>query len=107
MSRATENTGFTCDRCGAEVAPLRNGSYRNHCPYCLYSKHVDVQPGDRVAACHGPMAPVALDYHSRKGFVIVHRCLRCGVTRRNRVADDSAQPDDVDTVIGLMRRAGR
>lgn len=53
------------------------------------------------------MAPVALDYHSRKGFVIVHRCLRCGVTRRNRVADDSAQPDDVDTVIGLMRRAGR
>jgi hypothetical protein len=73
----------------------------------LYSKHVDVQPGDRASPCHGLMAPVALDYHSRKGFVIVHRCLRCGVTRRNRVADDPAQPDDVTAVIGLMRRTSR
>ena len=39
MSRATENTQFTCEHCGMVVEPLENGSYRNHCPSCLYSKH--------------------------------------------------------------------
>lgn len=47
------------------------------------------------------MAPIGLDHHSKKGFVIVHRCLRCGIVRRNRVADDPEQPDDVTAVIRL------
>ena len=39
---------FNCEHCGKEVLPLSDGSYRNHCPYCLYSKHVDIVLGDRL-----------------------------------------------------------
>jgi hypothetical protein len=48
ISRTAQNQGFTCENCGASVAPLSNGSYRNHCPACLLSKHVDILPGDRA-----------------------------------------------------------
>jgi hypothetical protein len=47
MSRSTENTGFRCEHCQQMVQPVTNGSYRNHCPFCLHSKHVDIMPGDR------------------------------------------------------------
>ena len=42
MSRKSENTGFICAYCGADAKPLTNGSYRNHCPLCLHSLHVDI-----------------------------------------------------------------
>jgi DNA-directed RNA polymerase subunit RPC12/RpoP len=100
ISRKTENTGFTCARCGMVVAALANGSYRNHCPRCLYSRHVDVRPGDRAAGCRGLMEPIGLDHHSKKGDVVVHRCLNCGSLERNRAA-----PDDVDALVRFA--AGR
>ncbi|MEK7218066.1 MAG: RNHCP domain-containing protein, partial [Patescibacteria group bacterium] len=34
---------FTCEHCGTGVAPLPHGTSRNHCPRCLWSKHVDDQ----------------------------------------------------------------
>lgn len=80
---------------------LTNGGYRNHCPVCLYSKHVDVMPGDRASACGGLMPPVRLEHRSGKGLVVVHRCRRCGLERPNRVATDTAQPDDLDTLARL------
>lgn len=83
------------------MVPLTNGSYRNHCPTCLYSKHVDVVPGDRASACHGPMRPVRLEHRSGKGRVIVHRCEWCGCERPNRVAADTRQPDDLDALSRL------
>jgi hypothetical protein len=49
--------------------------------------HVDVNPGDRAAACRAPMEPVQLLYE-RGRFVVIHRCVRCGTERRNRSADD-------------------
>ena len=64
MSRKRENTAFTCEHCGREVVPLTSGSYRNHCPFCLYSKHVDALPGDRMSECGGLMEPVGLTYKS-------------------------------------------
>ena len=80
---------FTCEHCGAAVAPLTNGSYRNHCPHCLYSKHVDAEgPGDRASACGGMMAPVGLDQRSKKGFMILHRCVKCGKELPNKAAPD-------------------
>ncbi|MFI9076102.1 RNHCP domain-containing protein [Streptomyces sioyaensis] len=103
ISRTTENTGFTCSNCGEEVAPLVNGSYRNHCPRCLHSRHVDVRPGDRASDCRALMRPVAVDHHSAKGYVIVHRCTGCGVRRRNRMADDPHQGDDLDQVLTVLR----
>jgi DNA-directed RNA polymerase subunit RPC12/RpoP len=82
---------FTCGHCGAQVAPLVHGSYRNHCPKCLWSKHVDDQgPGDRASLCQGMMEPAGVDHRSGKGWMIVHVCTVCGKRIPNIVA-----PDDV------------
>jgi DNA-directed RNA polymerase subunit RPC12/RpoP len=101
MSRKQENTGFICMHCGERVVPLNNGSYRNHCPLCLHSKHVDVVPGDRQSTCGGRMAPVGLRYRAGKGLQIVHVCLRCGQRSVNRVAGYTAQPDAGDALAEL------
>lgn len=66
MSRKQENTSFQCEKCGTEVQPLTNGSYRNHCPICLYSKHMDDKPGDRLSKCGGLMKLMGLDYSAKK-----------------------------------------
>lgn len=96
------NEGFLCVHCGAEVRPLGNGSVRNHCPVCLWSLHVDENPGDRASDCGGPLEPVGVDHHPKKGWVIVHRCHACGAERRNKAAlDDPEQPDDYDVLVAL------
>ena len=77
------------------MAPVTNGSYRNHCPFCLWSKHVDVKPGDRASECMGMMRPDQMDHRSGKGLVIIHRCIRCGFVRANRLAQDTDQEDDI------------
>ena len=104
MSRREENTGFICEYCGREVLPLSNGSYRNHCPFCLYSKHVDKKIGDRSEKCGGLMKPVGLSYKSGKGYQIVHRCLKCGVEKVNKIAEDARQPDDIGAVADLIKQ---
>ena len=103
MARADENAGFTCARCGARVLPLTNGSYRNHCPFCLWSVHVDeARPGDRLSGCRGLMRPVEL-VRKRNGFQIVHRCTRCGKVQPNKVATATVQADDFDVILDVMR----
>ena len=43
---------FTCKNCGRLVVPFGAGSdHRNHCPNCLHSLHVDIEPGDRESDC--------------------------------------------------------
>jgi len=98
VSRKTENTGFICAHCGVEVQPLTNGSYRNHCPYCLYSIHVDNLPGDRLSECCGLMEPVGIRYNGKKGWQIIHRCQICGAEKANRSA-----PDDMEALINMMK----
>lgn len=110
MSRDLENTGFRCETCGAQVLPLTNGSYRNHCPVCLYSKHVDELPGDRASECGGMMEPVELVYAPKKGYQIRHRCLLCGAEGLNRIAQETEQPDEPQALLHLSlsgRHAGR
>jgi hypothetical protein len=99
----SENARFTCWNCGIDVVPLTNGSYRNHCPACLYSQHLDCRPGDRASGCGGLMMPIGLRSTSKKGWQIVHRCLLCGKERANRVAAGTEQPDDLDALIALAR----
>ena len=101
---------FTCEHCGAEVEPLKNGSYRNHCPHCLYSKHVDNEgPGDRASDCGGMMEPVGLTHRSGKGWMVVHRCLQCKKELPNTAAPDdnlallSEAPRPYGRGISLMR----
>jgi hypothetical protein len=99
------NHGFVCAHCGAEVPPLATGSYRNHCPACLHSLHVDVHPGDRASDCGGLLVPVGVEQSGKKGWVIVHRCDRCGAVRRNKAAlDDPAYPDDLEALAALSAR---
>lgn len=101
------NTGFSCVVCGLEVLPLARGSLRNHCPGCLCSLHLDVNPGDRAEGCGGVQRPVRAELTGRKGWVIVHRCDRCGEERRNRAAlDDPRQPDDLQVLARLARSGG-
>jgi hypothetical protein len=83
------------------VPPLTNGSYRNHCPACLHSLHVDEVPGDRASGCGGLMRPVAVRAKPAKGPQLIHRCLRCGALRVNRVAADTVAPDDLDALLAL------
>ena len=84
---------FICEHCGAEV---KGTGYTNHCPKCLWSKHVDEQPGDRASACLGMMQPVAVRV-TREGYDVQHRCVTCGHERWNKSAPD----DNVDLLIKI------
>jgi hypothetical protein len=93
--------GFRCLHCGVfitadpAVSGVRN---RNHCPYCLRSRHLDLfEAGDRLAACKSTMEPVALTFkRSRNKYVcrdtgelmLVHQCQGCGKISLNRIAAD-------------------
>lgn len=96
------NESFKCDFCGEHVKPLSNGGCRNHCPFCLNSRHVDIKPGDRKNTCHGQLKAVGYELNSKKGLVLKFRCLTCGALTRNKsAADDSVQPDDYKKILAL------
>ncbi|HCC22316.1 TPA: hypothetical protein DEP86_02845 [Candidatus Uhrbacteria bacterium] len=88
---------FTCARCGIFV---RGDGYTNHCPSCLWSRHVDVNPGDRLANCGGLMEPIGLEIKNGGETTILHRCIICGHERRNRTSSN----DDPEVVIRLSGR---
>lgn len=102
MSRKEENTPFICIGCKKSVLPLQNGSYRNHCPFCLISIHIDNKPGDRKSLCKGLMEPYKL-IKSNKGWQIIHRCKKCAHEKANKVAEGLIQPDNWDKIIELVR----
>jgi DNA-directed RNA polymerase subunit RPC12/RpoP len=88
---------FICDVCGKEVLPL-NVSARDHCPYCLCSKHVDINPGDRLNPCKGVLRPVGIDKY-KETFKIVYKCDKCGELHRNIMAID----DDFDMILEVAK----
>jgi RNHCP domain len=90
---------FDCERCGT---PIHGDGYTNHCAHCLWSKHVDIDPGDRAAGCGGLMAPIDVILE-RGRHVLVHRCTVCGIERRCRTSDG----DDVDTMVEIAQARGR
>lgn len=81
---------FRCRHCRAMVGPIAyGGKHRNHCPFCLYSRHVDGRvPGDRGSTCGGSMAPIGAFTRRNGEYVVVHRCLTCRFERYNRIAAD-------------------
>lgn len=91
------NEGFVCEHCQATV-PAATGTCRNHCTQCLYSKHVDVNPGDRAAVCGGKMSPARLELKSGLPHRIIHVCLKCNFARPNKVAED----DDKKALLNLL-----
>ena len=81
------NESFVCLNCNYNVPPVSK-TCRNHCPQCLYSLHVDYKvPGDRNSNCKGLMEPVQV-IQNKKGYMIIHKCIRCGYVNRNKVMQD-------------------
>ena len=94
MKRFTKRIeDFTCAHCGANVS---GNGYTNHCPKCLYSRHVDNNPGDRASDCGGMMRPIAVA-PDKDGYIITHKCEKCGKTINQHTAPD----DDIDTIISI------
>lgn len=102
QKRFTKNDdGFICAHCGRQVEPLGYSS-RNHCPFCLWSLHVDILPGDRANECGGELEPIRVEPDAKKGYIIVTKCRKCGEIRRCRAAlKAKTQPDDIDLLIKL------
>lgn len=87
---------FVCEHCGI---PMTGDGYTNHCTKCLWSKHVDIAPGDRLAECQGLMEPVSLKQEGT-GYILIHRCVKCGHEKRNR----SSEKDDFEALLEFSRR---
>ena len=87
---------FICKNCGEKIEPL-GYSCRNHCNYCLHSLHVDINPGDRAEECKGILKPISVEPDSKKGYIIIFKCEKCGAIRRNKAAKD----DNIDLLIKL------
>ncbi|MGB9911298.1 MAG: RNHCP domain-containing protein [Microgenomates group bacterium] len=87
---------FVCEICGIKV---RGTGYTNHCPSCLWSKHVDINPGDRQANCGGLMEPLGVI--QKKGqWKIIHRCQKCGIRKANKTSPH----DNFEKIIKLSQK---
>ena len=89
------NEDFICENCGKDV---EKSSYtaRDHCPYCLNSKHVDINPGDRENKCHGLLEPIAVEKY-RDTYKIIYKCQKCGEIHKNILHID----DDFTKIVEL------
>ena len=82
-------TSFRCRHCGLDVPTLAVGTaHRNHCPNCLWSRHLDDRPGDRDTDCGSQMEPIAICVRGNGEWVLVHRCTGCDTVHLNRSAGD-------------------
>jgi DNA-directed RNA polymerase subunit RPC12/RpoP len=102
QKRFTKNDcSFICANCGKQVEPMGKSS-RNHCPFCLCSLHVDINPGDRANECGGLLRPIRSEPDAKHEFIIIHKCEKCGEIRRNRAAlDAKTQPDNRSLLVKL------
>lgn len=90
---------FVCQNCGKKVLPL-NYTARDHCPYCLYSIHVDINPGDRQNKCQGLLKPVGIEKF-KDTYKIIYECLKCHKHHKNIMAKD----DNMDMIIEISKQS--
>jgi hypothetical protein len=86
---------FICENCGNEV---KGDGFTNHCPKCLYSKHVDIFPGDRAETCGGMMEPVDTE-ESGGQWQVIQKCCRCGKIHKNKISTN----DNFDHLIKISK----
>ncbi len=84
---------FVCENCGKAI---KGEGYTDHCPKCLWSKHVDINPGDRSEECRGLMEPIGAERKGGENF-IHYRCLRC----KHRHKVKSGKKDNLEEIIRL------
>ena len=89
---------FICENCQKQVSPL-GYTARDHCPYCLYSKHVDIMPGDRQNECKGLLKPIDIEKF-KDTFKIIYKCQKCNQLHKNIIAKD----DDMDLIIKISKQ---
>ena len=88
---------FICENCYKQVEKL-NYTARDHCPHCLYSKHLDINPGDRLNECQGLLKPISIEKF-KNTYKIIYKCEKCNQTHKNIMAID----DNYDKIIELSR----
>lgn len=89
---------FICENCGKKVDKLHYTA-RDHCPFCLYSKHVDILPGDRSNPCHGLLEPIDIEKY-KDSYKIIYQCQKCKKMHKNKTAND----DDFNRIIDIMKK---
>ena len=86
---------FVCGNCEHKT---KGTGFTNHCPKCLFSKHVDINPGDRAEECGGLMEPVNVEQKHGE-VVLVQRCQKCGVTKKVKMD----KGDDYEEVLRVLK----
>lgn len=81
---AKKKEDFICEKCGNET---KGSGYTNHCSFCLWSKHVDINPGDRLSPCQGMMRPIRVEGSTGENYKVVHKCIICGHEKINRIEE--------------------
>jgi len=89
---------FICENCGRKISKLHYTA-RDHCNYCLYSKHVDITPGDRKNPCKGLLKPIDIEKY-RDTYKIIYECQKCHQIHKNIMAKD----DNIDLIIELSKK---
>lgn len=90
---------FICEVCNKNVEKL-GVTARDHCPYCLSSKHLDIMPGDRSSNCGGVLTPIDIEKSKKDTMKIVYKCDKCGMIKKNKAADD----DNFDLILEIMSK---
>lgn len=93
---------FICSVCGENVKKLEYTA-RDHCPYCLSSKHLDINPGDRNANCGGILIPIDIEKSKKDSYKIIYRCDKCGEIKKNKTAID----DNFDKILEIMSKENK
>ncbi len=63
---------------------------------------MDVNPGDRASKCRGMMKPIGIYTLGKKGFVILHECVKCGHRQKAKaITNDANASDDFDIILRL------
>ena len=88
---------FVCENCGELVSPL-GYTARDHCPHCLYSKHVDIMPGDRQNTCKGLLKPIGIEKF-KDTYKILYKCTSCNEPHKNIMSKD----DIMELIIELSK----
>ncbi len=88
---------FKCENCNKDVGKLKYTA-RDHCPYCLYSKHVDINPGDRKNDCNGLLQPIGIEKF-KDTYKIIYQCEKCKKLHKNIMSKD----DNMNLIIELSK----
>jgi DNA-directed RNA polymerase subunit RPC12/RpoP len=88
---------FICENCKQKIEKLKYTT-RDHCNHCLYSKHLDINPGDRQNKCKGLLKPIGIEKF-KNTYKIIYKCEKCNQIHKNIMAKD----DNMDLIIELSK----